>query len=522
MSSNFIAINAVPLQLTAYATSGLPVTYKILSGADKISITLSGDYYYINPIALGFARIVAYQTGSADYAPAVPVSKLVRVIGLPEDLNVNADIMVIPQVPSDVEVNVLEPPVAVVATLNSVPLEPTKVKVTDNTPQAPIFVRTLTAPNDLSSVVVYDYDARPAGYPNGMPIVLEATIMEAPDAPESISVNPIVTPTMHYVLNLSRKVEKQYISENAIVDTKEYTATELWDLSNNDLGVVTLRNNYLKTSKDSNGLTYNPLWEFSSRPSLSRASFYYEDENNPQYNGKYQKESSGSSVYDICWKEVGSQNPKYIHFVTIKMHTYVVHVNELESTDGVVAGMNVFLQLEDELYQSGHIGNADFQNWLHTNVYENYVAESIHKLDNELVIGGYVFSYNANPVKVLNINSLIPYDGDKTLFDTDYPSSEDKEKLIKEYISDKTQRSLNIYYTKTAGDILGAYNAWDSDLEKNNWSPSMPVPFEEVYVGSPEQFGVNPYAIYGDGISLFDASIQSFASEPTNVTIEEL
>lgn len=522
MSSNYIAINAVALRLEAYATSGLPVTYKILSGTDKINITQNGDYYYVNPVALGFATLVAYQSGSADFAPALPVSKIVRVIGLPEDLSVEASLLTLPQDLNFCQVEVLEPPVPVIAELDSVPLEPTKVKISDDTPSSPIFVTTKTIPNNLSSVVAYDYNARPAGYPNNNPIVFEVKILTAPTEPQQINVYPIASPSVNYVLNLSQKVDKQYISDSAIVDTKGFSATELWDESNTNINIVTVRVNYLQTAQDNHGLQYNPLWRFSSRPSLQRTAFYYEDINNAEYNGKYQQEYSGNTVYDIRWREVGSTNPKYLHFVSVKMHTYIVHTNYLSSADGLISGTNVFTQLEDKLYTSGHIGNSDFQNWLYTNVYENYAPEAIHKLDNGMAIGGYVFSYDSNPVKALNINSLIPYADDKTAFDIQYPSVQDKEILTKQYIAEKAERSLNKYYEKTAGDILGAYNKWDIELNKNNWSPNMPVPFEEVYVNSSSNFGVNPYAIIGEGISLYTSSAQSFAEQPINVTIQEL
>ena len=380
MSNQYIPINAVSLQLTAYATSGLPVTYRVLTGSDNVTITQSGEFYYINPVQLGYATIVAFQLGSSTFAPAIPVVRVVRVIGLPDDLNVDAKVLSLPDHLSNIEVNVLEPPVEIIATLDTVPLEPSGVKISDQTPKSPIFVKVLFKPNDLISITAYDYNNRPAGYPNGQPSITFAGIVEPTDSPVNVIANQLATPSINYVINITRQRNIEIINDEATVDTQGIDANDLWDLTNNELEVVALRNAYLTTTEDSHGLKYNPLWQFSSRPSLQRTSFYYENLFYTSCNGKYQKESTSSSIYDTRWKEVGSTHPKYIHFISFNIKTHLIDLDALESSDGVVIGLNAFSDLEESLYQSGHLGITNFQNWVNQEIYENYVPSTLSEL----------------------------------------------------------------------------------------------------------------------------------------------
>lgn len=516
MSRHYIAINAVPLKLTAYATSGLPVTYKVLSGSSIITITQSGDFYYINPVNLGYATIVAYQTGDTNFRPALPIAKLVRVIGLPNELAVDAKILTIPDDLISITVDVLEPPVAPTATIDTTPLEPTKVKVSDQTPKSPIFVKTSYAPDQPTNTVAYDYDNRPAGYPNGKPFVISANIVEPANQPAWIFANQLATPSLLYANNLTKFVNVQDIEFSATVDTQGLQAEDLWDSNNS--GTATLRNMYLTTSLDSHGLTYNPLWKFSSRPSLDQTNFYYKNENESYCDGKYQKEASGTTVYDIRWREVGKVNPKYIHFVSLTMNSFVIDTNALESNDNVLIGANVFEDLENKLYQNGHIGLLNFNNWIEQEIYENYVPDTIYRIGESVNVGAYVFSYDANPIKRLQVYSITPFAGNYDEFNNNV----DRYKHVMTNLPEKAQKSLNIYYEKCAGDVLGAYNAWDINFEKNHWSPSMPVPFVESYVNSHQNFGVNPYAIVGEGISVYSADKNTNPYEPINVNLTEV
>jgi len=522
MSNQYIPINAVSLQLTAYATSGLPVTYRVLTGSDNVTITQSGEFYYINPVQLGYATIVAFQLGSSTFAPAIPVVRVVRVIGLPDDLNVDAKVLSLPDHLSNIEVNVLEPPVEIIATLDTVPLEPSGVKISDQTPKSPIFVKVLFKPNDLISITAYDYNNRPAGYPNGQPSITFAGIVEPTDSPVNVIANQLATPSINYVINITRQRNIEIINDEATVDTQGIDANDLWDLTNNELEVVALRNAYLTTTEDSHGLKYNPLWQFSSRPSLQRTSFYYENLFYTSCNGKYQKESTSSSIYDTRWKEVGSTNPKYIHFISFNIKTHLIDLDALESSDGVVIGLNAFSDLEESLYQSGHLGITNFQNWVNQEIYENYVPSTLSELGTVMKFGAYVFSYDSNPVKSLNLNCIVPYAGGLDAFEVIYPTSEQMDTFIKMNVPSKAQRSLGIIYERSAGDVMGAYNKWDINFNKYDWSPSMPVPFEETYINSYNKFGVNPYAIVGNGISLYTADIANDTNKPSLVTTTEL
>ena len=94
--------------------------------------------------------------------------------------------------------------------------------------------------------------------------------------------------------------------------------------------------------------------------------------------------------------------------------------------------------------------------------------------------------------------------------------------FIKMNVPSKAQRSLGIIYERSAGDVMGAYNKWDINFNKYDWSPSMPVPFEETYINSYNKFGVNPYAIVGNGISLYTADIANDTNKPSLVTTTEL
>ncbi|MDM1044209.1 T9SS type A sorting domain-containing protein [Myroides sp. 1354] len=66
------------LQLTASASSGLPVSYRINDAIDQTIATVSegGLVQFLRP---GFVSITAYQAGNENYSPAVPVTRTIEV-----------------------------------------------------------------------------------------------------------------------------------------------------------------------------------------------------------------------------------------------------------------------------------------------------------------------------------------------------------------------------------------------------------------------------------------------------------
>lgn len=528
MSRHFVPINAVPLKLTAYATSGLPVTYQVLGGSDKISITTDGTYWYINPIQLGYATIVAYQTGSADYAPALPVAKLIKVIGLPEDLSVEAKILTPPADGLTINVNVLEPPVAVSATIDSVPLEPTKVKIEDQTPKAPIFVTLSYTPEAVQNIYAYDYDNRPAGFPNGFPYVQNVSIVTLPEACTQVTANQLVTPKVNYAINLTKKKNIQSIDLEAEIDSDIYDAEDFWDYSNNTLGLVQKRNEYLQVT--TRGLyKYNPLWKFKTRPALDITQFYYEDSFNTQYNGKYQRTQLTESPdsYDYRWVQVGANYPYYLDFISVKMHPVIFDTDLLASEDLGIIGHNVFLDLEDKFYVRGHKSQADLNHFMFNEVYPNYVPSVVQYPEepydlSKFVMSGYVFSKLSESIKYTNLYYLIPFAGGLSAFKEQYEHTSSRDKYAYFIALDSAKRSLSKMSVNTAGDLMQAYNDWDTELAKNDWHPAyINTPFKETFVNSFTSFGINPYAIVGEGISLTTATLQSTPNNPNNVIIDE-
>ncbi|WP_158961473.1 MBG domain-containing protein [Myroides fluvii] len=66
------------LQLTATASSGLPVSYRITDAIDQTVATVSEDGFvrFLRP---GFVTLTAYQSGNENYNPAIPVHRTIEV-----------------------------------------------------------------------------------------------------------------------------------------------------------------------------------------------------------------------------------------------------------------------------------------------------------------------------------------------------------------------------------------------------------------------------------------------------------
>ena len=64
---------AIPLHLTAYTTSGLPVSYSITGPGNLI------NGYYVHATAAGIITVTANQAGNSNYNPATPVSQTITV-----------------------------------------------------------------------------------------------------------------------------------------------------------------------------------------------------------------------------------------------------------------------------------------------------------------------------------------------------------------------------------------------------------------------------------------------------------
>jgi hypothetical protein len=528
---NFIPINAQPLVLSAYATSGLPVSYSVIQGADKVSITQNGDYYYVNPVALGYATLIATQGGSVVYAPADPVTKLVRVIGLPAELTVEAHVMVLPNAPTMSLVEQLEKPQAIVGSSNSVPLEPTSVQIEDLTPKKASKVRALCAPSDLQSVVAYDYANRPAGFGQSGNIIVSANVMSLPNAVSNVHGSSVKFPTMEYAINLTNKINVRSAKTDAVVNTIGVDPARFWDEgdTSNEV-IVRTRNNYLRRERDSHGLLWNPMLSFESRPAEDINEFYYDNIYKIEKSGKYVKESTFDSPYHTNWKQWGNSDPWYIYLVAVKVHTYVVDVNALaEGGDGTLnttgwdSGFQKFIEYKETLNVSGYQSQSAFETWRYDNIYLNHGTDVIWELNPNSydALGIYILDKDETKPRGITLYDVYPYlEGDKTHFDTKYSDADKFREYSFSALLSASNDFILKYYTDLAGEIMFHYKNWDIFFEKFRHCPMKPTPFEETLTKMHPMYGINPYAIGGAGISIELADKTNIPFKSTSVTAE--
>jgi PKD repeat protein len=496
---NYIPINGQSIKLLAYASSGLPVSYSVIEGAGNVSITPNGDFFYISPVAIGYSKLLATQSGNEEYARAYPVSKLVRVIGLPDTLTVEASVMVEPLAPSIPVIQQLEPPSEISGLLDTAPLEPTSVRIIDRTPKKASKVVALCAPSGLSSVTVYDYDDRPAGYGQDA-IVVRASIIIAPqEEPSFVYASQVQAPTMQYALELTKLQNKRSAETTAQVKLFNIDPRLLWDEAFTTNSTITnVRNQYLTTSTDLYGLTYNPMMTFESRPALDITEFYFNDTSNISLAGKYVQEKEADSAYRIVWKQWGTSTPFYIYFVAVKVHVHVLNIDALGQNDAGISGLNKFYEYEDSLYASGHTGGTAYEDWEYNNILLNYGPDVIWDIANTKNFGFYIIDSDKNKSRGYNLHCLYPYSGTEISFNA--LSTQQQKLLVYGASKDAVARSGAILFDHLAGDPLYHYDAWDSSLQKNDWSPVYPTPFQENFKDIHPDFGIQPYAIGGENI----------------------
>ena len=68
------------MELTAMATSGLPVSYQVLQGSDVCSVVKIGNDTFLDCFSTGDVTQRAWQEGNENYYPTLRTYKQVKVV----------------------------------------------------------------------------------------------------------------------------------------------------------------------------------------------------------------------------------------------------------------------------------------------------------------------------------------------------------------------------------------------------------------------------------------------------------
>lgn len=337
--SGFVPINGTSIDLNAYATSGLPIEYNLITGSDVVSLTNNQDgTWTIAPLAIGYATIVAYQPGNDAFKPALPIVKIIRVIGLPDpdNLEVVARVLDTPSNLLEVKARLAvgsEPPSNL--RLITIPLEPTSVHIGSVGPKAPSRVRVQFTPEAVSNVDAVDYADLP---PRDLSFV-GAFEITAPDSVSEVDAVSLIPPKMLYAYNLSYYPQ---IDESPIIsslDLDGYNPNDVWDETNLSTEETEIRKNFRKTQ--ASGLNYisSPLWKFENDTRLDYREFAYENVYHPEMSGKYSGPYNADTLdrTKMYWRQettagqniVNEANRHYMYFVAIQFEPFYISRREL-------------------------------------------------------------------------------------------------------------------------------------------------------------------------------------------------
>lgn len=514
MSSNFIPINVTPIRLVAYSTANLPVSYRIITGTDIVSLTNQGTYWEVSPLAIGSAILCAYQEGNSEYGPALPVLKTVRVIGLPDELNVEAKIIEEPTEPTLVEIEILEPPVAPSANnlLDTTPLEPSEVTYEKRGPSAPTYVTFTIRPEELTNVTAEDR----TGYPNGDPIDVRAIEIFAPFEPQMNYVSVNIPPYMHYAKNLTYYKSNEIITF-ATTDTKSFTESEFWE---NEYW----RDRYLGTTYDTLGLIQNVGFTFSSREALSVQNFNYINSRNIAGNGTYgsiQGYDTNDRYRTYYAKEkhldgtdIAQGEEMYMMFIACKYQNILIFEKEIPFTNQTELETAKDYIATTFLSYNAHISQTGYQNWyIHIlTQYGDIFGNPYNAYSGAL--GMFVIDSDINASRLIKPKTLMFKNFSLNEY-TNYLSADQHNLASYNDALENLPSVIELEYDVLAGDIQRALNDYPNTQVKHH--PAIPVPFKETFNKSTTGYHGNIYEVKGANVTLNQGYFTTDVDLPSDI-----
>lgn len=513
-----------PIKLTAYSSSGLPVSYAILEGTDKVAINPQGDFYYLEALVVGYAKIMAFQDGNTNFKPAKPIYKIIKVIGIPSDpSNVIATDEFAPTGdPSLVVAGILYPPSQPLVgdLLITYPLEPDQVKIIKPVPSRPINVFLFQRPNGAYNVIADTTDNLP---PRSLKFI-SATILTIPNQVDKLSAINKIIEDLDFVdaLTLTTIKNKMIVVSTAVVDTSSAISPIPWDDNSEDS--VEYRNRFLNEQEDGYGLKYNPYWTFSSRLGESNpyAEFRYSNSRLTSASGLYSPRRIGErNRYTAYWLQTQKAGFQVAEADAYKMYFVGFNARVLYIFKGNIPGTQQDKdRIASEEYSKFYENNCDidadqFNVWNYniTKTYGGFVAEPSQ--DFSLIQGAFILDRSLDKPRFNTFRGLNIYAGTKAQYDEEQRAkSNTKSYEGFQECKSLANKTLGKFYEDKAGDVLYYKNINDTQVFHH---PTFPLPHLENFANSHINYKYNIYAIGGTGVELYFADYNTLVSEPAEV-----
>ncbi len=518
--SGRITLTSNPIKLSAYATSGLPVSYAIIEGDENIDILPQGEFFYLEPVQEGYAKVMAFQDGNDLYRPANPVYKIIRVINYPDypEPILAGELLYVYDSPTNVVASIFAVPNAPLTAniLETIPLEPDKVSTFKLEPNAPVNVVLFPAPYAPTIISADDKNNLPPFDVYNVQVDVAYT----PLAPLSVSVKEKILndPTKVYSLNLTSFFTKQVVTTNATVSYAGLSVSDPWN--SEDASAVEWRTNMLTEALDSYGLPYNPYWQFISRQgeTIPYNEFWYRNNNQSQTSGYYVPKRLGErNKYTTYWLQtelaglqIAEQDAHKMFFAVFKSSVVYIFSDSIAGTNAEQ------LQIASDLYDSFYAQNANtdldaYDDWYY-NARKDYAVD-IGIPDSDFVItqGCFVLDQDYTKQRYNSFRGLRIYTQDRATFANVYQGETKKAKGFNEAIAIANEE-MPAKYDALAGEILHSHQG-DNNVYHH---PTFPLPHKENFTNSHKNYKYNPYAVGGEGIELFFGEL----SEDTRLPVD--
>lgn len=516
-----VVVLSNPIKLTAYSSSGLPVSYAVIEGTDKVAINPQGDFYYLEAVALGFAKIMAFQDGSTSFLPASPVYKIIKVIGIPLD---PTDVVVTNKIPptgdpSSVVADILTPPAKPLPgsiPLELAPLEPDQVKLLKPAPEKPIHVVLFKVPNAVNTV---DADLTSNLPPRGIEFILAESLTIPIRVDRVTAINRAIV-DLEFVdaLPLTTIKNKMTVVSTAVVNTGSDTS---WDDDSEE--AIEFRSRFLDVRQDGYGLDYNPYWTFSSRLGESDpyADFRYSNNQARDAGGLYSPRRIGErNRYTAYWLQTQKAGQNISVADAYKMYFVGFNVRTLYIFKGNIPGTQADKdRILSEEYEKFYDNNCDinitnYNAWAYAinKAYGGFVAQPSQ--DFELTQGAFILDKSIDKPRFNSFRGLNVYSGTKAEFDAKYADQYLSQREGYTKCRSVANQTLGKFYDAKAGDVLYYKNLDDRQVKHH---PTFPLPHVENFANSHIDYKYNIYAIGGEGVELYFGDFDNSVLPPQEV-----
>lgn len=512
-----------PIKLTAYSSSGLPVSYAVIEGTDKVAINPQGDFYFLEALALGYAKIMAFQDGNTSFLPAEPVYKAIKVIGIPvdpSDVNVTNEVLPTGD-PSLVEASILNPPSKPLVgdLLITYPLEPDQVKVIKPVPNKPIHVFLFQRPIAVSNLIA---DLTTNLKPRDLKF-MSAGIVSIPNRVDKVSAINKVIEDLEFVdaMTLTTIKNKSIVVSTAVVDTSSASSPIPWDDTSDDSR--DFRSRFLTVQSDGYGLDYNPYWTFSSRlgESTPYNEFRYSNNRLTASSGKYSPRRLGErNRYTAHWMQtqkaglsISEEEAYKMYFVGFNARVYYIFKGNIS---GTIAEKD---QIASEEYAKFYDNNCDtnitnFNSWVYNikKTYGGFVAQP--SIDFSMTQGAFIIDRSLDKPRFNSFRGLNIFSGTKEEFDNLLSRTGGGSDTGFQECKSLANKTLGKFYEDKAGDVLYHCKVKDSQVKHH---PTFPLPHLENFANSHINYKYNIYAIGGSDVELYFADYNTSVLAPDEV-----